>query len=226
MIQNIDFKKYENNLVPAVVQDATSGKVLMVGFCNEEALEKTEKTRKATFFSRSKNALWTKGEISGNFLQVKTIKYDCDADTLLFLAYPNGPTCHTGEISCFFRGEEGRTDAEILWSTYETVLQRKKEFISEQDKNSEISKNTKQDEKSYVKYLYKKGLDRIAQKVGEEAIETVIASKNNNRDDFVGEFSDLLFHMMVLLSQKDIPLTEIVAKFDDRKGKASVVPSK
>ena len=228
MIQNIDFKKYENNLVPAVVQDATSGKVLMVGFCNEEALEKTEKTRKATFFSRSKNALWTKGEISGNFLQVKTIKYDCDADTLLFLAYPNGPTCHTGEISCFFRGEEGRTDAEILWSTYETVLQRKKEFISEQDeisKNPEISEELEKPGKSYVKYLYKKGLDRIAQKVGEEAIETVIASKNNDRDEFVGEFSDLLFHMMVLLSQKEIPLTEIIAKFDNRKGKASFAPS-
>ncbi len=211
MIEKIDFEKYENGLVPAVVQDARSGKVLMVGFCNTESLQKTLETRKATFFSRSKNALWTKGEISGNFLTVKTVKFDCDADTLLFLAEPTGPTCHTGEKSCFFNGEEGRTDAEILWSTYETVLARK---------------NEKADEKSYVQYLYSKGLDRIAQKVGEEAIETVIASKNDNRDEFVGEFSDLLFHMMVLLSQKEIPFTEIIQKFDSRKGKVSVVPSK
>jgi len=211
MIEKIDFEKYENGLVPAVVQDARSGKVLMVGFCNTESLQKTLETRKATFFSRSKNALWTKGEISGNFLTVKTVKFDCDADTLLFLAEPTGPTCHTGEKSCFFNGEEGRTDAEILWSTYETVLARK---------------NEKADEKSYVQYLYSKGLDRIAQKVGEEAIETVIASKNDDRDEFVGEFSDLLFHMMVLLSQKEIPFTEIIQKFDSRKGKASVVPSK
>ena len=211
MIEKIDFEKYENGLVPAVVQDTRSGKVLMVGFCNTESLQKTLETRKATFFSRSKNALWTKGEISGNFLTVKTVKFDCDADTLLFLAEPTGPTCHTGEKSCFFNGEEGRTDAEILWSTYETVLARK---------------NEKADEKSYVQYLYSKGLDRIAQKVGEEAIETVIASKNNDRDEFVGEFSDLLFHMMVLLSQKEIPLTEIIQKFDSRKGKVSVVPSK
>lgn len=211
MIEKIDFKKYENNLVPAVVQDARSGKILMVGFCNEESLKKTQETRKATFFSRSKNALWTKGEISGNTLEVKTIKYDCDADTLLFLAYPNGPTCHTGKNSCFFNGEEGRTDAEILWNTYETVLARKSEKI---------------DEKSYVQYLYQKGLDRIAQKVGEEAIETVIASKNDNRDEFVGEFSDLLFHMMVLLSQKEISFTEIIAKFESRSGEKSVIPKK
>jgi phosphoribosyl-ATP pyrophosphohydrolase/phosphoribosyl-AMP cyclohydrolase len=217
MIQNLDFTKYADGLIPAVVQDARSGKVLMVGFCNKQALKKTEETRKATFFSRSKNALWTKGETSRNFLEVQTIKYDCDADTLLFLAIPTGPTCHTGKNSCFFNGEEGSTDAELLWKTYETVVARKEEFVSEgYDEN----------EKSYVKYLYQKGLDRITQKVGEEAVETVIAAKNENRDEFVGEFSDLLFHMMVLLAEKEVSLTEIVAKFEKRSGKKSVIPKK
>ncbi len=211
MISSLQFEKYSDGLIPAVAQDATSGKVLMVGFCNAQAVQKTLDTRKATFFSRSKNELWTKGEISGNFLSVKTVKFDCDADTLLFLCTPNGPTCHTGKTSCFFNGEEGSTDAELLWKTYQTVLARKSE-----PENSE----------SYVQYLYQKGLDKIAQKVGEEAVETVIASKNDNREEFVGEFSDLLFHMMVLLAEKDVSLTEIVARFDERKGKKSVIPSK
>lgn len=208
MVKNLDFTRYQDSLVPTVVQDSRNGKILMVGFCNEEALEKTEKTRKATFFSRSKKQLWTKGEISGNTLEVQTIKYDCDADTLLFLALPNGPTCHTGKTSCFFNGESGSTDAEKLWKTYETILERK-------------SSETKED--SYVQYLFTRGLDRIAQKVGEEAIETVIASKNNDTDDFIGEFSDLLFHMMVLLAEKNIPLSDIVTKFEERDGKKSVL---
>ena len=196
---SLDFSKYSDNLIPTIIQDKSSGKVLMLGFSSAEAYEKSKKTRLATFFSRSKNRLWTKGEESGNTLKIESIKYDCDEDTLLYVCTPTGPACHTGEYSCFFNNDD-KTDAELLWGVYETVVARKIDAP----------------EGSYVASLYKDGLDRIIQKVGEEAIETVIAAKNNNKEEFIGEFADLLFHMMVLLSEKEIDLSEIVAKFKSR----------
>ena len=196
---SLNFSKYSDNLIPTIIQDKTSGKVLMLGFSSEEAYEKSKETRNATFFSRSKNRLWMKGEESGNTLKIESIKYDCDQDTLLYICTPNGPTCHTGSDSCFFSNED-KTDAELLWGVYETVLSRKIDAP----------------EGSYVASLYKDGLDRIIQKVGEEAVETVIAAKNDDKDEFIGEFADLLFHMMVLLSAKEITLAEIVAKFKSR----------
>lgn len=201
-MQNIlDFSKYSDGLIPTIVQDIHSGKVLMLGFSNNESLEITKKEGKATFFSRSKNRLWTKGETSGNFLYPKGIKYDCDGDSLLFLCEAVGPTCHTGAESCFFEGDTTKTDAEIFWEIYHTILQRKKDLP----------------EGSYVASLFAEGRDRIIQKVGEEAIETVISAKNNNDPDFIGEFSDLFFHMMVLLAEKNIPLSLIAEKFESRK---------
>ncbi len=199
---SLNFSKYSDNLIPTIIQSKTSGKVLMLGFSSAEAYEKSKETRNATFFSRSKNRLWTKGEESGNFLKIESIKYDCDEDTLLYICTPTGPTCHTGKDSCFFNNVDNKekTDAELLWGVYETVLDRKNNAP----------------EGSYVASLYKDGLDRIIQKVGEEAVETVIAAKNEDKDEFIGEFADLLFHMMVLLSEKEITLTEIVAKFKSR----------
>ncbi len=196
---SLQFSKYTDNLIPTIVQNKTNGQVLMLGFTSPESYEKSKKTRKVTFFSRSKQKLWTKGEESGNTLKIEYIQYDCDKDTLLYVCTPTGPTCHTGNTSCFFNTEE-KTDAEILWGVYETVINRKH--------------NTP--ENSYVASLYKQGLDRIIQKVGEEAVETVIAAKNDNKDEFIGEFADLLFHMMVLLSEKNISLSEIIAKFKSR----------
>ncbi len=201
MIETLNFAKYENGLIPTIVQHQESGKVLMLGFSTLESLQKTNETKRATFFSRSQKALWTKGETSGNFLHVSAIKWDCDADTLLFLALPDGNTCHTGAESCFFEGDVKNTDAEVLWGVYKTVLHRKQESPEE----------------SYVASLLAEGNDRIIQKVGEEAIETVIAAKNDDEKEFVGEFADLLFHMMVLLVAKDIPLSKIVEKFQERK---------
>lgn len=200
----LNFTKHSDGLIPTVVQHAENGKILMVGFSNPESLKISQEKKLATFYSRSQQKLWTKGETSGNTLDLKAIQFDCDADTLLFFALPNGPTCHTGEQTCFFQGEKFQTDAESLWSVYDTVRARKKGITHED---------------SYVTSLFERGLDRIAQKVGEEAIETVIASKNDDRDDFIGEFSDLLFHMMVLLAEKNITMTQIVAKFEERKKK-------
>lgn len=196
----LSFAKYPDGLIPTVVQHASSGKVLMLGFSNSESLEKTKATRLATFYSRSRHTLWTKGETSHNALHITAIKYDCDADSLLFLAIPTGPTCHTGEESCFFEGDEEKTDAEILWEVFDTVVSRKTDAA----------------ENSYVKSLFTEGLDRIAQKVGEEAVETVIAAKNDDLPEFIGEASDLLFHLMVLLVEKGVSLHDIAEKFAER----------
>lgn len=199
--QTLNFSKYSDGLIPTIVQDIQSGKVLMLGFSNEESLKKTKETKKATFFSRSHNALWTKGETSGNFLEVQAIKSDCDDDSLLFLCIPTGPTCHTGAESCFFEGDNASVELETLWEVYRTILKRKEQMP----------------ENSYVASLFREGNDRIIQKVGEEAIETVIASKNEDTQEFIGEFADLLFHMLVLLCAKDISFSEIMKKFEARK---------
>lgn len=187
-MEKIDFSK-GNGLVPVVIQDNNTLQVLMVGYMNEEALEKTRKEGKVTFFSRSKNRLWTKGETSGNFLFVKDISTDCDNDSLLIMADPAGPVCHTGSVSCF--GDN--TPKGFLYKLEQIINQR----ISEDALDS------------YTNKLYKKGINKIAQKVGEEAVELVIEAKDENIDLFKNEAADLLYHVLILLKAKDINLQDI-----------------
>ena len=186
----IDFKKYHDQLVPAIIQDYTTQKVLMLGFMNEEAFKKTEELGKVTFFSRSKKKLWTKGEESGNFLIVKQVMLDCDNDTLLIKAQPLGPTCHTGADTCW---RERNHKDDFLYYLEDIIELRKKSS----------------DEKSYVRQLFRSGINKIAQKVGEEAVELVIESKDNNDELFMNEAADLLFHYMVLLNAKGYTLTDV-----------------
>ena len=185
----IDFKKYSDGLVPAIIQDDATGKVLMLGFMNEDALEKTKATSKVTFYSRSKQRLWTKGEESGNFLQLKNIIADCDNDTLLIKADPVGPVCHTGADTCFAE----MNSKDILQALGEIIKQR---F---DDRSG----------KSYTATLFDDGINKIAQKVGEEAIELVIEAKDDNKELFLNEAADLLFHYMVLLQAKGFSLQDV-----------------
>jgi phosphoribosyl-ATP pyrophosphohydrolase/phosphoribosyl-AMP cyclohydrolase len=187
-MQEIDFIK-GNGLVPVVIQDNNTLQVLMVGYMNKEALEKTIEEKKVTFFSRSKNRLWTKGETSGNYLNVTDIKPDCDKDTLLIKVHPEGPTCHTGSTSCF--GDE--TPKGFIYELEQIIDQR-------------ITKNI---EDSYTNRLYKKGINKVAQKVGEEAVELIIEAKDNNIDLFKNEAADLLYHYLILLKTKGIDLQSI-----------------
>lgn len=183
-----DFKK-GNGLVPVIIQHAQSQQVLMLGYMNAEAFEKTKLEGKVTFFSRSKNRLWTKGESSGNFLFVKKIQLDCDQDTLLIKALPKGPTCHTGKYSCF--GKE--SEKGFLHKLAATIQDRKK--------NPQKG--------SYTNKLFNKGLNKIAQKVGEEAVELVIEAKDNNDQLFLDEAADLMYHFLVLLAQKGKDLSDV-----------------
>jgi len=185
---NIDFTK-GNGLVPVVIQDNNTLQVLMVGYMNEEALEKTEKEGKVTFFSRSKNRLWTKGETSGNWLHVKDILADCDNDSILIKVNPVGPTCHTGSISCF--GDE--SPKSFLYQLEQIINQRIDNDITD----------------SYTNKLYKKGINKVAQKVGEEAVELVIEAKDENIELFKNEAADLLYHVLILLKAKNINLQDI-----------------
>lgn len=187
----IDFTKYTNGLVPAVIQDYNTHKVLMLGFMNEAALEQTETTGKVTFYSRSKQRLWVKGETSGNFLHVKSILSDCDNDTILIQAEPVGPVCHTGADTCFFE----KNHKEDFLYYLEDIIELRKQQSPEQ---------------SYTAKLFSKGINKIAQKVGEEAIELVIESKDNNDDLFLNEAADLLFHYLVLLHAKNFSLSDVV----------------
>lgn len=185
---NINFKK-KDGLVPVIVQDYTSLQVLMLGYMNEEAFIKTQTEGRVTFFSRSKNRLWTKGETSGNFLLLKEIKVDCDNDTILIKAIPTGVVCHTGAQTCF-----GETDTKgFLYTLEETIHKR----INENDENS------------YTNKLFKSGINKVAQKVGEEAIELVIEAKDNNDDLFKNEAADLLYHFIILLKAKNVKLEEV-----------------
>ena len=195
----IEFNKNKDGLVPAVVQDAKTKNVLMLGYMNEEAYKKTIDTKLVTFFSRSKNRLWTKGEESGNTLNLVDIKSDCDNDTLLVYAHPTGPTCHTGTDTCW--GEDNIASYGFLSNLESTILQRKTQANSEE---------------SYVASLFKKGINTIAQKVGEEAVEVVIEAKDNNDDLFLNESADLLFHYLVLLQQKGFQLEDVVKVLQDR----------
>ena len=185
----IDFAKYSDGLVPAIIQDNSTGKVLMLGFMNEEALEKTKTIGMVTFYSRSKQRLWTKGEESGNFLELRSIIADCDNDTLLIKADPVGPVCHTGADTCF--AETNSKD--ILQTLGEIIKQR---FDDRSDK-------------SYTSGLFDKGINKVAQKVGEEAIELVIEAKDDNKELFLNEAADLLFHYMVLLQAKGFSLQDV-----------------
>ncbi|KAA9352700.1 bifunctional phosphoribosyl-AMP cyclohydrolase/phosphoribosyl-ATP diphosphatase HisIE [Larkinella humicola] len=198
---NIDFSKNTDGLIPAVIQDAETGKVLMLGYMNAEAYEKTIRENIVTFFSRSKQRLWTKGETSTNFLQVKEMLVDCDGDTLLIKVHPAGPTCHTGADTCFDEVNQGKG----LFLNY---LQR---IIRDRKQNPT--------EKSYTSSLFKKGVNKIAQKVGEEAVELVIEAKDDNADLFKGEAADLLYHYLILLEQKNIDLDEVIAVLQQRHTK-------
>lgn len=189
-------------LIPVIIQDNLSGRVLMLGYMNREALQLTLETRKVTFFSRSRNQLWVKGETSGNFLHLVNISDDCDHDTLLIRAIPDGPTCHTGSESCFDAGFETAEENGVAFLAYlETFLKKRKQEMPAD---------------SYTSKMFTKGLDKIAQKVGEEAVETVIASKNDDEAEFIYEASDLLFHLTLLLVQKDIPLERIITELKRR----------
>ncbi len=193
----IDFKKYSDGLAPAVIQDHKTQKVLMLGFMNEEALQKTMEGGKVTFYSRSRKRLWTKGEESGNFLLLKEILSDCDNDTLLIKAEPMGPVCHTGADTCWSE----KNHAEDFLSYLEHIIELRK-----------ISG----DEKSYVRQLFYKGINKIAQKVGEEAVELVIEAKDVNNDLFLNEASDLLFHFLILLQAKGYKLNDVIAILKER----------
>lgn len=196
----IDYSKYADGLVPAIVQDFNTHKVLMLGFMNEEAVKKTMAEGKVTFYSRSKQRLWTKGEESGNHLIVKEMMPDCDNDTLLIKAHPLGPTCHTGADTCW--SERNHSD-EFLYYLEDIINLRKQST----------------DPKSYVRDLFGRGINKIAQKVGEEAVELVIEAKDNNDDLFLNEAADLIFHYLILLNAKGHKLQDVVDILKSRHSK-------
>jgi phosphoribosyl-ATP pyrophosphohydrolase/phosphoribosyl-AMP cyclohydrolase len=187
----VDFNKYADGLVPTIVQDIHTQKVLMLGFMNQEALTRTHELGKVTFFSRSKNRLWTKGEESGNFLLLKHVAVDCDNDSLLIKAEPVGPVCHTGADTCW---SEPNHREDFLYYLEDIIRLRK----------------TSTEGKSYVRSLFEKGLNKIAQKVGEEAVELVIEAKDNSEELFLNEAADLLFHYLILLNAKGYGLEQVV----------------
>lgn len=196
----LDYSKYSDGLVPAIIQDYSTGKVLMLGFMNEEALTKTMAEGRVTFYSRSKKRLWTKGEESGHFLLVKQVMPDCDNDTLLIKAQPLGPTCHTGADTCW--SERNHNDNFLIY--LEEIIRLRKAGT---------------DDNSYVKKMFAKGLNKIAQKVGEEAVEMVIEAKDNNEELFLNESADLLFHYLLLLNAKGHNLQDVLAVLQKRHSK-------
>ncbi|MBX3257193.1 MAG: bifunctional phosphoribosyl-AMP cyclohydrolase/phosphoribosyl-ATP diphosphatase HisIE [Chitinophagaceae bacterium] len=196
----IDFKKYSDGLVPAIIQDVDTQKVLMLGFMNEEAWNTTMQTGKVTFYSRSKKRLWTKGEESGHFLELRSAAVDCDHDTLLIKAHPLGPVCHTGADTCW--DEKNHRDDFLYY--LEDIIELRKKVAPEE---------------SYVAKLFQKGINKIAQKVGEEAVETVIEAKDNNDELFLNESADLLFHYLILLNAKGYKLSDVVNILKGRHSK-------
>ena len=189
----IDFSKSTQGLIPAIIQDSETKKVLMLGYMNAESYQKTLDTKKVTFFSRSKQRLWTKGEESGNFLNLVDIKNDCDNDTLLIQVKAEGPTCHTGSDTCW---QEANSQSYGFLSKLENTIKTRRENADS--------------EKSYVASLFEKGINKIAQKVGEEAVEVVIEAKDDNDDLFLNESADLLFHYLILLQAKGFQLNDVV----------------
>jgi phosphoribosyl-ATP pyrophosphohydrolase/phosphoribosyl-AMP cyclohydrolase len=192
---NIDFEK-NGGLVPCIVQDDRTLRVLMMGYMNPEALKKTQQEGRVTFYSRSKGRLWTKGETSGNFLDVVTIVPDCDNDTLLIRAVPHGPVCHTGADTCF-----GETNTSFSLAYLETVIRKRRDEPAEG---------------SYTTSLFKRGINKIAQKVGEEAVELIIESKDQNNELFLNEAADLMYHYLVLLAAKGFSLEDVTNNLKDR----------
>ncbi len=207
MLVKVDFTVDEvkfspEGLVPAIVQDITTGKVLMLGYMNREALERTIETGRTWFWSRSRQKLWNKGETSGNYHEVRAISLDCDGDTLLVEVIPHGPTCHTGNYSCFYRREENEfTDSSIITEVYNVILDRKE----------------KMPEGSYVAKKMREGLDRILKKVGEEASEFIIAAKNGNESEIVYELGDLVFHSLLVLGYLGIPVSKLYDELKSRR---------
>lgn len=197
---NLDFDKV-NGLIPAIVQDVESNLVLMLGYMNQEALDKTLETKLVTFFSRTKKRIWTKGETSGHYLHLDSITVDCDNDTLLVKAKPVGPVCHTGNDTCFDEKNNSKT----------LFLDKLRQIIKDRKNNPT--------DKSYTASLFEKGINKVAQKVGEEAVEIVIEAKDNNKELFLGEAADLLFHFLVLLEAKEIELDEVMEVLIDRHSK-------
>lgn len=196
----IEFTKNTDNLIPAIIQDNETKNVLMLGYMNEEAYQKTIETQKVTFYSRTKKRLWTKGEESGHFLHLKSIKNDCDNDTLLVQVQPEGPTCHTGADTCW--QEENKVSYGFISDLENTIKSRRENADSE---------------KSYVASLFKLGINKIAQKVGEEAVEVVIEAKDNNDDLFLSESADLLFHYLILLQAKGFQLNDVIEVLKNRQ---------
>jgi len=190
---NIDFSKSAHGLIPAIIQVSETKSVLMLGYMNAESYQKTLDTQKVTFFSRSKQRLWTKGEESGNFLNLVDIKNDCDNDTLLIQVKPDGPTCHTGSDTC-----------------WQDANNQEYGFISKLEETIKSRRENADSQKSYVASLFEKGINKIAQKVGEEAVEVVIEAKDNNDDLFLDESADLLFHYLILLQAKGFQLNDVV----------------
>lgn len=200
-VSKIDFTKSPDGLVPVIVQDAQTKSVLMLGYMNDAAVEKTLAERRVTFYSRSKQRLWTKGETSGNFLDLIDLQLDCDQDTLLALVKPHGPVCHTGTDTCFNTANEGS-----FVDYLEKVIQDRRDSPTE---------------KSYTTSLFKKGINKVAQKVGEEAVELVIEAKDDNKDLFLNEAADLFYHYLVLLAAKNYEWEEVLAILRQRHRSAS-----
>ena len=200
----LDWNKGENGLLPVIVQDATSKKVLMLGYMNEEAFNKTKEEKRVTFYSRSKKRLWTKGESSENYLDVVSISNDCDQDAILIMANAHGPTCHTGNTSCFEAGEEVR------------FRESEKSFTINDLEKTIHQRIDNQVEGSYTYSLIQKGINKVAQKVGEEAVETVIDAINGKEKDFIYEAGDLMYHYLVLLKAKGLSLKDIEAELAKR----------
>jgi len=194
----LNFSKTTDGLIPTIIQDAKTKNVLMLGYMNKAALNKTQKTGKVTFFSRSKNRLWTKGEKSGNFLKLISLHEDCDNDTLLIRVNPIGPTCHKGTDSCW--GEQNETSYGFIYKL-ESIIQERKEVDSTE---------------SYVASLFRSGINKIAQKLGEETIETIIEAKDNNDKLFLNESADLLFHYLILIQAKGFRLDDVIATLEAR----------
>jgi len=195
----IDFSKTNNKLIPAIIQDDETKFVLMLGYMNKDSIEKTKKTKKVTFYSRSKQRLWTKGEESGNYLNFISMKIDCDNDTLLIKVKPNGPTCHEGFDTCW---------KEKNYISYG--------FLSELEKIIEDRHYNINNKKSYISSLFKEGINKISQKVGEEAVETIIEAKNNVKKRFLNESADLLFHLLILLKAKDVKFDDVISVLKSR----------
>jgi phosphoribosyl-ATP pyrophosphohydrolase/phosphoribosyl-AMP cyclohydrolase len=202
----LDFTK-QGGLIPAIIQDAVTRRVLMLGYMNEESLKLTRDRGLVTFWSRSREKLWTKGETSGNYLQVREIIEDCDHDTLLIKAVPTGPVCHTGSDTCFSEANDPEqvSSSEFLFYL-EEVIHDRRDFPQEG---------------SYTNHLFSRGLNKIAQKVGEEAVELIIESKDDNKNLFLGEAADLMYHFLVLLAQKDVQLSEVIEVLKGRHSRKS-----